>query len=393
MANTINEDGALLVSKLNMNGTTYTLKDAWARAEIAEIEQAIGGGVHFRGVSTTAIADKDNVKDLTVNSATYAAADQETGDIFIYNDGKNNLEFIVVNGKYSELGSTGQLGALAFANTATGTTTVNVSGAITFNTYTPDVGKGTLSVTYETGNLSVSSTATAASVTADYSPAAVTFAAEACEITTAATAATAEVKFSPAAITVADATCTVTTAETAAAAAATFSPADITVTAKALDLTTTGGTFTALKNVTYDSESATLTISDGTSDSFLKTVGGTAPGQTVTQTANQTVSVAVTYDKVSAVTAPGQTVTQDANQTATVSVTYDKVTAVTAPSQTISQDANQKLTIAVTYDKVSASGTFLTTASLDGDLLVTGAKPTAVITNPEISVTVSPAGV
>lgn len=281
MANAIDETGALYISKLSMNGTAYTIKDAWARAEIAEIESAITGGTHFRGVSQTAIADGDNVKEITLSDGTtkIATSAQSNGDIFIYNNGTKNLEFIVSNGKYSEFGSTGTLGALAYADTASGTTEVPLSSNITFATFTPDVTLGTLVVTTATDTITVTTTADTASGT-----------------------------FSPAAITIAESTVT---------------------------LTPTKGTFTALKDVTYDSTTATLTISDGTSDEFWKSATGVAAGQTVTPDANQAISVS-----------------------------YQKATAT--------------------------SKTFLTTAGLSGDLSVTGGEIAATITNPVITVTVSP---
>lgn len=285
MANPIVEgNDTKYISILSMNGTAYTIKDAWARAEIEEIESAISGGVHFRGVSTTAIADGDNVKDLTVGGDTYAAADQKDGDLFIYNNGTKNLEFVVSGGKYSEFGSTGELGALAFADTAAGSVEVPIAAAITFNTFTPNVGTGTLAVTTTAGTgLGITTTATSASCSGS------------------------------------------------------FSPADITVAAKTCEVTTATSTFAALSNVTYDTNTATLSISSVTSDAFVTNL------------------------------------------------------TVTAPSQTISQDADQTVTVAVTYDKATGTtGSYLATATLEGDLAVTGAAPTATITNPTITVTVSP---
>ena len=281
MANTIDETGAVYISKLNMNGTVYTIKDAWARAEIEEIQSAIAGGVHFRGVSSTAIADGDNLKEITLSdgTTTIAAADQANGDIFIYNNGTKNLEFVVSGGKYSEFGSTGELGALAFADTAAGSVTVPIASAITFNTFTPDVGLGTLSVTTTSAELGVTTTD--------------------------------------------------------ASAAGVFSPAAITIAASSVTFTPTKGTFTALKDVTYDSSTATLSISNGTSNEFWESATGEAAGQTVTPDANQ--SIAVTYVKTTGVT-----------------------------------------------------GSALASAALDGALTVTGAKPTATITDPVITVTVSP---
>ena len=379
--------GNPLISILNVKGTNYDIKDAKARSDIEEIQSLIAGGVHFRGVSDTAITDGEAIKDLTVDNDTYPAEDQIDGDIFIYNNGTKNLEFIVSNAHYSELGSTGQLGTLAYANEAVGTATVNVASAITFNTYTPNVTKGTLAVTTTEGSFSITTDADTAS--GKFSPAAITVAAKTCEVTTTATAASASGSVQIPAKDIAAAACSVTTTATAASVVGKFSPAAITVAASAVTITPTTDTFTALADVTYDSDSETLTISDVTSSTFWTGVeSAEAAGQTVTQAANQTVSVQVTYEKVSAVTTPAYTISY-ALQSVTVAVTYDKVTAVTAPGQTVSQQENQD--ISVTYQKVTAADvTYLTAASLTGDLTVTGAKPTATITNPTVTVTVSP---
>lgn len=281
MANSVDETGASYISKLVMNGTAYTIKDEWARAEIDEVKSAVTGGVHFRGVSSTAIADDENLKEITLSGGgTVAVADQKNGDIFIYNNGTKNLEFIVSGGKYSEFGSTGELGSLAYANSAAGSTTVPLASSITMNDYTPQVSKGTLAVTTATGTIEVTSSADTAT--------------------------------------------------------GSFSPAVIEIPASTVTLTPTKGSFTALKDVTYDAASATLTITNGTSDEFWKSATGQAAAQMVTPTANQTISVS-----------------------------YQKVTPV-------------------------AAKTFLTKSSLTGDLAVTAAAPTATITNPTITVTVTP---
>ena len=239
MGNNVDETNANYISKISLRGTTYTIRDEWARAEINEIESLIAGGVHFRGVSTTPIADGDAVKDLTVNGDTYAAADQIDGDIFIYVDDGKNLEFIVSDGKYSELGSTGVLGALAFKSSAAGSVEVPLNTAITLDNYTPQVGKGTLAVTTTEQAINVSTTA--------------------------------------------------------ATATGTFSPAAVTIPAIGVNVTTTKGTFTALASVTYDVTHAILTIDDATSDEYIKTLQATTPTQTVTPDAQQ--SISVTYDK------------------------------------------------------------------------------------------------
>lgn len=284
MANPINEDGAKYISALTLNGATYTIKDAWAHAEIEEINRAVTGGTRFQGVSLTPIKDGEALKVITISDGADGTqiniANQKNGDIFIFSSGTKNLEFVVVNGKYSEFGSTGELGALAFANKASGTATVDILSAITFNPYTPQVSKGTMAVTTTTDTIEVTSAEETAS--------------------------------------------------------GSFSPAAITIPASTVTLTPTTGTFTALKDVTYNSATATLTITDGTSEQFWKSATGEAAGQSVTPTAGQTISVK-----------------------------YQKVTPV-------------------------AAKTFLKSSSLTGDLEVTAAAPTATITNPTVTVTVSP---
>ena len=49
------------------NGTTYNLKDKWARDEIASIESAIAGGVTFIGQTTTPLTDGCTTSPIVVN--------------------------------------------------------------------------------------------------------------------------------------------------------------------------------------------------------------------------------------------------------------------------------------------------------------------------------------
>ena len=284
MANTVNETGAKYLSSLGMGGVNYTIKDAWARAELEEVKAVVAGGVQFKGVVSTPIKDGDDLKELTLSAGgTIAVSDQKDGFLFIYNNGTRNLEFVVSGGKYSEFGSTGELGALAFANTATGSATVDVAGSIAFKDYTPNVTKGTLAVTEGKATIKVESEA--------------------------------------------------------ATASGKFTPAEITVSAKDVDFTASTNSkssFTALTSATYDEATATLTFGTSTSDEFLTGISlvGSVAAETITQTE------------------------QD------ISVSYQKA-----------KDLSQEV---------------LTSAALSGDISVTAVAPTATITNPTISVTVSP---
>ena len=289
MANPITEDPTITpyLSKLTLKNKTFIIKDAWVRAELEDVKQSIAGGVVFCGVlaSGSSISDGESIKDLTVidglGTKTVPIADQKDGSLFVYTTNGKNLEFIVSSGKYSELGSTGTLGAFAYANQGSGAVTIPIQSAITFNPLTPSVTKGTLEVTCATSTISVTTES--------------------------------------------------------ATGSGTFSPAAITIPASSVAFTPSTSTFVALGDVTYDSTTSTLTINEVTSDPYWKTgTTGTIAAQTVTPPGGQ--SISVSYEKAKA-----------------------------------------------------ASLTALTSASLTGDLSVSAITPTATITNPTVTVTVTPA--
>lgn len=158
------------------DNTELAIKDAEARSAITAIEQAIAGGTHFIGISTTAIADGDDLKVLTVTGkGDIAIADQKDGDIFFYQKDGVNLEFIVANGKYYEFGSTGTLKALAFKDTASAsytpagtiTTTYTPEGSVAVNPITP---AGTTKFNYQPEGTVVGSTTAAGTAKFNYQP-------------------------------------------------------------------------------------------------------------------------------------------------------------------------------------------------------------------------------
>lgn len=55
------------------NGTTYNLKDKWARDEIAAIQSAIAGGVTFMGQTTTELTDGCTTSTIVINGETVTA--------------------------------------------------------------------------------------------------------------------------------------------------------------------------------------------------------------------------------------------------------------------------------------------------------------------------------
>lgn len=164
-----------LLSKLTVGGVQYTIKDAKARADIEEILQKIAGGTHFLGVTTDDLSDGNTITNLTIKvgateTKTIPAADIIDGDIVMKErEGKEGLEFIAAGGKWFELGSTGQLKALAFKDSATGKITTidsiatedaDVTGTIETN----------VSVAKITG-ATATFTGKEATIEADYTPA------------------------------------------------------------------------------------------------------------------------------------------------------------------------------------------------------------------------------
>jgi hypothetical protein len=168
------------ISKITLpSGSTYDIKDAWARDEIAKITGAVGAGVRFIGVSTTAITDGGNQNPTITGMTGYTKAN---GDLVIYGD----KEFIYgADAKWHEFGDMGSLKALAFKDSAStsytpaGSVSGTFSGAQTTSTgkFTPagTVSKPTFTGTE--GNVSVTGSVENATVsvgvgtgTANYTP-------------------------------------------------------------------------------------------------------------------------------------------------------------------------------------------------------------------------------
>ena len=103
------------ISKITLpSGTTYDIKDATARSQIAALTG--GDAILFIGVSTTALTDGGN-ESPTVGGETLTPA---TGQLFFY----GTQEFIYgQDSKWHELGSLDTLGSLAYKNSASGSVT------------------------------------------------------------------------------------------------------------------------------------------------------------------------------------------------------------------------------------------------------------------------------
>lgn len=120
------------LSKLTVGGQTYDLKDAEARAAIAGIQTSVTGGMHYVGETTTDLTDGATTATLTPKSSNSLSKTTGfvAGDIVI--SGKK--EFVFNGTAWAEFGDMGDLKALAFKDSASGTVTpagTNAASAVT----------------------------------------------------------------------------------------------------------------------------------------------------------------------------------------------------------------------------------------------------------------------
>ena len=144
------------------NNTTYQLKDAFAREQIAAITGTVSGVMKWIGVTTTPLTDGATTNPITVNGSSYTAV---AGDVVAYGD--LEFAFSALN-RWCEFGSTGSLGQLAFADTATGSITPSgtVSQPVFSGSQLTSTGKFT-----PTGDVTIQSGAVGNGKTANYTPA------------------------------------------------------------------------------------------------------------------------------------------------------------------------------------------------------------------------------
>ena len=116
------------ISKLTLpSGTTYNIKDAKAREDIASIEQSIAGGVSFIGETTTEISDGSTTNPIVINGNNHNAI---SGNLVVY----GSKEFVFDGTKWIEFGDLGTLKALAFKDSASGSFTPQ--GSVSTSTFT-----------------------------------------------------------------------------------------------------------------------------------------------------------------------------------------------------------------------------------------------------------------
>lgn len=100
------------ISKVSLpTGTTYAIKDEYAREQIS----ALSGAMEFLGVTTTQISDGSSTNPIVIAGQSVTA---KAGDVVIY--GSSEYVFSAADNKWHEFGSTGSLKALAFKDSASG---------------------------------------------------------------------------------------------------------------------------------------------------------------------------------------------------------------------------------------------------------------------------------
>ena len=155
------------ISKITLpSGTTYNIKDATARTSIANINTAISGGMHFIGVTTTALIDQATTSSVSIGGSTVTP---NNGDVVVY----NSKEFVWegATGKWLELGDLTNLGTFAYVSSVSYTPTGSVTGSFsgtqaTIKTTVKPEGSVTISTsTTGTTNYTPTGTITAPTIT------------------------------------------------------------------------------------------------------------------------------------------------------------------------------------------------------------------------------------
>lgn len=155
------------ISYAKVGSEKYEIVDKQGREQISintnnidDLYDIVAGGVHYRGKTTSDIFDGANVNPIIINGETYTA---QAGDLVIKDvDGGESLEFVFDGTVWSELGSTGVLGTLAYKDNASTqykpkgsvTTTLsqtNTQATLTKGDYTPAGTNAASSVTLSGG--------------------------------------------------------------------------------------------------------------------------------------------------------------------------------------------------------------------------------------------------
>ena len=156
------------ISKITLpNGSSYDIKDAAARSDIADIKTAITGGVVFEGETSTELTDGSTTSTIVINSSSITAT---KGMLVVY----GGKEFVFDGTKWIEMGDLSLIGDLGWKDSASAsytpagsisaptisvssagsTTTVNSITAVgTLPTLTTTVANETLTIAFSQGTL------------------------------------------------------------------------------------------------------------------------------------------------------------------------------------------------------------------------------------------------
>ena len=265
------------------SGTTYDLKDAKAREDIAGIQASIAGGVSFIGETTTELSDGATTNPITINSQSVTAV---AGNLVVY----GTKEFIFDGTKWIEFGDLGTLKALAFKDSASGT-------------YTP-AGSVTSSFTGSSSNVSFT---ISANESGNYTPAG---SISGTSFTGASMTSTG--KFTPSGSVSLTNSNTTATVSAASSGEATYTPAGSISGASFTGASMTStGKFTPSGSVSLTSSNTTATVSPAESGTATYTPAGTVGTPTISVSSAGATSSAATGIAVAApaATAPANAVT------------------------------------------------------------------------------------
>ncbi len=147
------------ISKITLpTGTTYNIKDQGARDLIAELLNY----TTYLGVTTTALTDGATTNPITINGVSVTA---QQGGIATY----QSKEFIFNGTNWQKFGDLSGLGALAYKNSASGSTTVAVPKTYT-TTVTPAAKNVSVTGT-PAGTIATTYNSTSTGATGNFTPA------------------------------------------------------------------------------------------------------------------------------------------------------------------------------------------------------------------------------
>lgn len=120
------------ISQLNVGGVTYDIKDLEARA-LAQ------GGIHYIGVTTTALTDGATTSPIVIDSANVTP---KKGDLALYAEtGGEHTEYLWNGAHWDRLGY-GKFGDLAYKNSASGSVDLGHDHNFTFEDATANLSGG-----------------------------------------------------------------------------------------------------------------------------------------------------------------------------------------------------------------------------------------------------------